>query len=201
MSKSSSKHRYLPAAAGLMVSLTGLGVVGGVQVAASQPGDAAQVADRQADSVANRGSGRTHVPLDEAAPTSVPATESIVTSVVTAVAPTTTEAPTTTTAPSTTTVAPATTTTTAVRQAKTGGAHVESGGASYYAYKSGGCAHKTIPKGTVVTVTNASNGKSATCVVNDRGPFVSGRIIDLDTSVFRQVASTSSGVFQARISW
>ena len=77
----------------------------------------------------------------------------------------------------------------------------QSGQASYYAYKPGGCAHKSIPKGTVVTVTNVATDKSTTCVVNDRGPFVAGRIIDLDTRVFTQLASTSGGVFRARISW
>ncbi len=123
---------------------------------------------------------------------------------------------TTTTAPPPTTAAPTTapraarqaTTTTAAPAAApvtvaaaSAGANSQQGVASYYLYKPGGCAHKTLPKGTVVTVTNLSNGKSTTCVVNDRGPFIAGRIIDLDTRVFKQVASTSSGVFTARISW
>jgi len=77
----------------------------------------------------------------------------------------------------------------------------QSGIASYYLFKPGGCAHKSLPKGTVVTVTNNANGKSTTCTVNDRGPFIAGRIIDLDTRVFKQLASTSSGVFTARITW
>ena len=77
----------------------------------------------------------------------------------------------------------------------------QAGGASYYDFKPGGCAHKSLPKGTVVTVTNMSNGKSTICTVNDRGPFIAGRIIDLETRVFKQVASTSAGVFNARITW
>lgn len=102
----------------------------------------------------------------------------------------------------TTTVAPPpTTTTTAQPAAATNGSRVQSGIASYYDHKPGGCAHKTLPKGTVVTVTNISNGKSTTCVVNDRGPFLPGRIIDLETRVFKQVSTTSAGVFRARISW
>lgn len=189
MSKSSSKYRYLPAAAGVLVSLGGLGVIGGVQLASGSTSPSS-VADRHLDLAANRGTGRTHAPVDLAAPSVV---EAAGTSVLAAIVP-----PSTTLPPSTTTTAPRASTATA---AAAGTGHVQTGGASYYAYKSGGCAHRSIPKGTVVHVTNVANGKSTTCVVNDRGPFVGGRIIDLDTSVFRQVASTSSGVFQARITW
>lgn len=171
---------------------------------------AASTADRTAEKTANRGSGRTHVdPATEQmsvaatnASFTSPADEPDPTTTTTAPPVTTTTVPPTTVPP--TTVPRATTTTTQARTAPapaaTGG-NSQTGGASYYAYKAGGCAHKTLPKGTVVTVTNLANGKTTTCVVNDRGPFVSGRIIDLDTSVFKQVASTSSGVFQARISW
>jgi hypothetical protein len=70
----------------------------------------------------------------------------------------------------TTTTAPKTTTTTAP-------VNSETGGASWYDYRSGECAHQTIPKGTVVTVTNLANGASTTCVVTDRGPYDGGRII------------------------
>jgi rare lipoprotein A len=41
------------------------------------------------------------------------------------------------------------------------------------------CAHKTLPLGTKITVTNLNNGKSVRTVVNDRGPYAGGRIIDL----------------------
>lgn len=77
----------------------------------------------------------------------------------------------------------------------------ESGQASYYSHKPGGCAHKTIAKGTTLTVTNTKTGATATCVVNDRGPFIAGRIVDLDITVFRQIASTSAGVAPVRITW
>jgi rare lipoprotein A len=78
----------------------------------------------------------------------------------------------------------------------------QEGGASWYRYKAGTCAHRTLPKGTVVTVTNLANGKSATCTVADRGPFVGGRIIDLDRSVFLAIAeSPGQGVLRVRIEW
>jgi rare lipoprotein A len=44
------------------------------------------------------------------------------------------------------------------------------------------CAHKTLPLGTTVMVTNMENGKSLELKVNDRGPFVKERIIDLSYS-------------------
>ena len=40
-------------------------------------------------------------------------------------------------------------------------------------------AHRTLPFGTKVRVTNVGNGKSVVVIVNDRGPFVRGRIVDL----------------------
>jgi rare lipoprotein A len=40
-------------------------------------------------------------------------------------------------------------------------------------------AHRTLPFGTKVRITNAANGKSVVVTINDRGPFVRGRIIDL----------------------
>lgn len=41
------------------------------------------------------------------------------------------------------------------------------------------CAHKTRKLGTLVTVTRADTGKSIVCRINDRGPYIRGRIIDL----------------------
>ena len=41
------------------------------------------------------------------------------------------------------------------------------------------CAHKTRPFGQVVTVTRLDNGRSIQCRINDRGPFIKGRCIDL----------------------
>jgi rare lipoprotein A len=91
---------------------------------------------------------------------------------------------------------PTTTTTTAPKPSNT-----ESGKASYYDYQAGICAHKTLPMGTVVNVTNLANGKSVACKVGDRGPFVDGWIIDLNPREFDQIASRSAGVISVRISW
>jgi rare lipoprotein A len=59
-------------------------------------------------------------------------------------------------------------------------------------------AHKTLPFNTRIRVTNPSNGKSVVVRVNDRGPFVGGRCIDLARGAFAQIASLSSGVITAR---
>ena len=77
----------------------------------------------------------------------------------------------------------------------------ESGKASFYSTASGTCAHKTLPKGTIVTVTNTASGKSTTCRVADRGPFVKGRVIDLSKDVFSQIGSLSTGVISVTLSW
>lgn len=130
---------------------------------------------------------------------------------------TTTAAPTTTTtappvtvkaaaAPTTTTTVkpkpkPTTTTTTAApAPAAAPSGNSESGRATWYDYKPGICAHKTLPFGTVVTV-NAVNGKSVQCTVGDRGPFVEGYIIDLHYREFEQLAPRSAGRIDVTITW
>lgn len=55
-------------------------------------------------------------------------------------------------------------------------------------------ANKTLPFNTRVKVTNKSNGKSVTVRINDRGPFVSGRCLDLTPAAFKAIGSLSSGV-------
>jgi hypothetical protein len=55
-------------------------------------------------------------------------------------------------------------------------------------------AHKTLPFNTMVRVTNTSNGKTVDVRINDRGPFVAGRCIDLTTAAFDQIADESAGV-------
>ncbi|MFI6578582.1 septal ring lytic transglycosylase RlpA family protein [Nocardiopsis sp. NPDC050513] len=60
-------------------------------------------------------------------------------------------------------------------------------------------AHKELPFGTMVRVTNTANGSSVTVRINDRGPYVSGRCLDLSTAAFEQISSTSAGV--ANVSW
>lgn len=59
-------------------------------------------------------------------------------------------------------------------------------------------AHRTLPFGTRLRVTNPANGKSVVVRVNDRGPFVSGRCIDLARGAFAAIASLSSGVITAK---
>lgn len=79
--------------------------------------------------------------------------------------------------------------------------NTQTGGASWYDYRPGECAHVSLPKGTVVTITSLENGATATCVVTDRGPYGSGRIIDLDRATFAQLADPARGLIQVEISW
>ncbi|MUL40645.1 septal ring lytic transglycosylase RlpA family protein [Streptomonospora sp. PA3] len=55
-------------------------------------------------------------------------------------------------------------------------------------------AHKTLPMDTMVEVTNPDNGASVTVRINDRGPYVAGRCLDLSTASFEKIASPSAGV-------
>lgn len=92
--------------------------------------------------------------------------------------------------------------------------YTESGQASYYAdthqfkktasgelykHKLKTAAHKTIPFGTKIKVTNVKSGKSVVVKINDRGPFVKYRIIDLSKSAFRSIGNTSSGLIDVQI--
>lgn len=92
--------------------------------------------------------------------------------------------------------------------------HTESGQASFYGNEFHGrktangerfdqgkltAAHRTLPFGTRLKVTNTQTGKSVTVRVNDRGPFVKGRVIDLSSSAFKTIASLNAGVVPVRI--
>jgi rare lipoprotein A len=55
-------------------------------------------------------------------------------------------------------------------------------------------AHKTLPFNTRVRVTNTKNGKSVVVRINDRGPFIPGRCLDLTPAAFNTISSTSAGV-------
>ena len=81
--------------------------------------------------------------------------------------------------------------------------NTQSGEASYYHHPEDGltAAHRTLPFGTVVRVTNLANGKSVNVTINDRGPYIDGRIIDLNEQAFTQIASIDSGVIDVRITW
>jgi rare lipoprotein A len=84
--------------------------------------------------------------------------------------------------------------------------------ASYYGTESGSqtasgarfipsamtAAHRSLPFGTKVLVTNKSNGRSVVVTINDRGPFVGGRVIDLSTGAAGAIGMLGAGV--ARVS-
>jgi rare lipoprotein A len=88
------------------------------------------------------------------------------------------------------------------------------GEASYYAEKFHGrktangeifdmyiksAAHKTLPFDTILEVTNLENRKSVIVRVNDRGPFVQGRILDLSFAAAKEIDMIASGVARVRI--
>ena len=60
-------------------------------------------------------------------------------------------------------------------------------------------AHKSLPLGTKVRVTKASSGKSIVVKINDRGPFVKGRIIDLSRRAARRLGIIGSGVAKVEV--
>src|SRR5690625_3124801 len=62
-------------------------------------------------------------------------------------------------------------------------------------------AHRTLPFGTKVKVTNLRNGKSVRVKINDRGPFVDGRIIDLSRKAARRIDLLNSGVAPVKIEY
>jgi rare lipoprotein A len=90
----------------------------------------------------------------------------------------------------------------------------ESGKGSYYADKFQGratasgvpfdqkkmtAAHKTLPFGTKVKVVNLANGRSVKVTINDRGPFVAGRIIDVSKKAAEKLGITKTGVANVEI--
>ncbi|NCI47769.1 septal ring lytic transglycosylase RlpA family protein [Sediminibacterium soli] len=92
--------------------------------------------------------------------------------------------------------------------------HSESGLASYYAEGYEGrktangesfhssaltAAHKKLPFGTKVRVTNLANGKTVKVRINDRGPFVQGRIIDLTKKAAKKLDMVQAGVSKVTI--
>lgn len=100
--------------------------------------------------------------------------------------------------------------TTAIKADTTTSRIFESGKASYYGtdYKTGRktasgqiynknkltAAHKKLPFGTKVKVTNLNNNKSTVVTINDRGPFVKGRVIDLSVAAATEIGMLKSGV-------
>ena len=93
-------------------------------------------------------------------------------------------------------------------------AQTQTGKASFYADKFEGsptasgekyrhakltAAHKTLPFGTKVRVTNIANNQSVDVVVNDRGPYVDGRVIDLSKSAAEKLGFINQGLAEVRI--
>ena len=60
-------------------------------------------------------------------------------------------------------------------------------------------AHKTLKFGTMVKVVNLKNGNSVIVKINDRGPFVESRIIDLSPKAFKKLAPLDEGVVPVKI--
>lgn len=60
-------------------------------------------------------------------------------------------------------------------------------------------AHKSLPFGTIIEVTNIKTGKRTNARINDRGPFVPGRVVDLSSAAFSSIASPSQGVVPMEI--
>ena len=61
------------------------------------------------------------------------------------------------------------------------------------------CAHRTLPFGSVVKVTDITNGKHVSLKVNDRGPYVKGRILDLSEGAARELGGSDRGLMIVRI--
>ena len=76
--------------------------------------------------------------------------------------------------------------------------HTTSSGEIYDQYKPT-CAHKLLPMHTMVRVTNLENGRSAVLRVNDRGPFVSGRIVDLSLAGAKELGIYGRGTAKVRV--
>ena len=60
-------------------------------------------------------------------------------------------------------------------------------------------AHRTYPIGTRVRVTNLNNGKSVTLRINDRGPYIRGRIIDVSRGAAAQLGFIANGLAKVRV--
>lgn len=60
-------------------------------------------------------------------------------------------------------------------------------------------AHRSLPFGTRVRVDNLSNGKSVVVSINDRGPFVGGRVIDLSRGAATRISMIGSGTARVRV--
>lgn len=60
-------------------------------------------------------------------------------------------------------------------------------------------AHKTLPFGTKVRITNVANGSSVEVVINDRGPYVDGRIVDVSRQAAEQLGFLNQGIAEVKL--
>ncbi len=60
-------------------------------------------------------------------------------------------------------------------------------------------AHRTLPCGSKVRVTNKRNGRSVVVTINDRGPFVKGRVIDVSLRAAKILGMTKAGVVPVKV--
>ena len=60
-------------------------------------------------------------------------------------------------------------------------------------------AHRSLPFGSMVRVTNTSNGDSVIVRINDRGPFAHGRVIDVSTAAAREIGMHRSGTARVKL--
>jgi rare lipoprotein A len=92
--------------------------------------------------------------------------------------------------------------------------HIGDGEASYYGRELAGnrtasgerfnpgaltAAHRTLPLGTKLKVTNKANGKSVVVRINDRGPFIKKRLIDVSLAAAQQISMVSAGHARVRL--
>jgi resuscitation-promoting factor RpfB len=81
-----------------------------------------------------------------------------------------------------------------------GSGKTQEGFASWYRADGLVAAHPSLPIGTVVRVTNVSNGRSVNVRIADRGPWVKGRIIDLSDDAFQRIGSLGEGTIKVKVS-
>ena len=98
-----------------------------------------------------------------------------------------------------------------VSQANQGAAATQCGGASWYSLGSKtasgermssgamAAAHRTLPFGTHVKVQNLGNGRAVVVRINDRGPFVRGRVIDLTRAAASQLGFIGNGIARVKL--
>ncbi|WP_432983368.1 septal ring lytic transglycosylase RlpA family protein [Dactylosporangium sp. CA-233914] len=178
-----------------MIVLIG-GAIATVNLGSDDPKTVAADAPRSPQERADRGER----PSPTASPSAEPSAAQALESVQVTASPTPSKTPTKSKSP---TKAPTT----------TGAAEVASSGTCEVSYYADGqktangenfdpngltAAHKTLKFGTIVRVTNLANGKSVDVRINDRGPFVAGRCLDLSKGAFVTIASVSAGVINAK---